>query len=71
MDIAEGECLYIAPEELDDRPMFSEVGIDAGETITLYNDERSIELTRFEENGSVQYSLADCNSDNYPIGDLR
>jgi hypothetical protein len=68
--LAEGECLYYGPGEKEEPPMFNQVGIDAGDSITLHNSNQSIELMRFEENGSVQYSLANCNDSNFPFGQL-
>lgn len=68
--VPEGECVYYAPDEIEQRPPFSEMGLDAGESILLRNDERTIELVRFEHNGSVDYKMQDCNEQTYPFGEV-
>ena len=68
--VPEGECVYYAPDDIQQRPPFSETGLDAGDSILLRNDERTLELIRFEHNGSVDYKMQDCNEQNYPFGEV-
>ena len=68
--VLEGECVYYAPDEIEQRPPFNEMGLDAGESLLLRNEERTIELVRFEHNGSVDYKMQDCNEETYPFGEV-
>ena len=40
--IPEGECVYYAPDEVQQRPPFNEMGLDAGDFLQLRNAERTI-----------------------------
>ena len=68
--VPEGECVYYAPDEIEQRPPFNEIGLDAGSSLLLRNDTRTIELVRFEHNGSVDYKMQDCNEETYPFGEV-
>ena len=68
--VPEGECVYYAPDEIEQRPPFNEMGLDAGDSLLLRNDSRTIELVRFEHNGSVDYKMQDCNEETYPFGEV-
>ena len=68
--IPEGECVYYAPDEVQQRPPFSEMGLDAGDFLQLRNAERTIELVRFEHNGSVDYKMQNCDEETYPFGEV-
>ena len=40
------------------------------ELLQLRNAERTIELVRFEHNGSVDYKMQDCDEETYPFGEV-
>ena len=63
--VPEGECVYYAPDEVQQRPPFEWMGLDAGDFSA--NAERTIELVRFEHNGSVDYKMQNCDGETYPL----
>jgi hypothetical protein len=70
VEIPQGTCVY-EQSLLEEPPLFSEKGIDAGASIILTSAQRELHLSRVHDGAAgVSYFVDPCTEEDFPFGEI-